>query len=259
MRNTGVHAYIVTNFDEHLNDDVAPRDRRREYISGFAGRIGDAVITHDSVAMWTNDRYVAQANYELDCEWQLFSVDRADGRAAPNVTVWLQQQLPADTCVGADPATVPHHQWHGWLRQFEAGGKSIRLLRLPRNLIDEIWGADRPDANADAVQVHGLHYAGERYGVKLAAVRHALRLHKADALVVTSLTEIAWVLNLRGNDLPYTPVFKVRVRARERETHSSAEDQPHSFVYFKQQCVFPMGLNSLARKYCCFVRSSHLC
>lgn len=205
MRAAGVHAYIVTGLDEHLNDDVAERDRRREYISGFGGRIGDAVVTHDALAMWTNDRHVAQANYELDCDWQIYSVDRA---ASTNVTAWLAEQLPADACVGADPATVPHQLWHAWQRHL-AADKAIRLLRLPRNLVDEIWGAERPAPNADALVVHGLHYAGERYGAKLRAVRHALRAHKADAMVVSALTEIAWVLNLRGNDLPYTPVFKV--------------------------------------------------
>lgn len=218
MRAADVHAYIVTAYDEHLNVDVAERDRRREYISGFGGAVGDAVITADAVALWTSERYVAQAIYELDCDWQIFSTDRTSHHnqnhqsshhtSQPNVTAWLQMQLPPDACVGADPATVPHHMWHRWAAHLESG-KFIRLLRLNRNLVDEIW-TERPAANADAIEVHPLQYAGERYGAKLVAVRQYLALHNLDAMVVGALTEIAWVLNLRGNDLPFTPVFKVR-------------------------------------------------
>lgn len=208
MRSANLTAYIITAFDEHLNTDVAERDQRRHFISGFAGAIGDAVITADAVAMWTNDRFVAQANYELACEWQIFSTDRVRSGEHQNMTEWLLAAVPPDACIGADPATVPHARWHRWETQLH--GKFIRLLRVNRNLVDEMW-PERPPANADAIQVHGVHYAGERFGAKLAAVRRYLREHEADAMVVSALTEIAWVLNLRGNDLPYTPVFKVSV------------------------------------------------
>lgn len=208
MRTAGLYAYIISGVDEHLNTDVAERDRRRQFISGFAGAVGDAVVTADAVAVWTNDRYVAQANYELACEWKIFSTDRVRSGEHRNMTDWLLAEVPAEACVGADPSTVPHVVWHRWEAQLR--GKFIRLLRVNRNLVDEMW-PDRPAANTDAIRVHGVYYAGERFGAKLAAVRQYLREHEADAMIVSALTEIAWVLNLRGNDLPYTPVFKVSI------------------------------------------------
>lgn len=123
----------------------------------------------------------------------------------------FQSQLAPDSRVGADPHTVPHHIWHKWDHHLQSL-KFIRLLKLNRNLIDDIW-SERPAPNLDPITIQPVSKAGEPFGSKLSAVRQTLRSHECDAMIVTSSTEIAYLLNLRGNDLPFVPVFKVRIRA----------------------------------------------
>lgn len=110
--------------------------------------------------------------------------------------------------VGVDPRTVPHKVWLEWESELQL--KFIRLVKLNRNLIDLVW-IDRPPANTALIKVHPLEHAGEKWQSKLNKLRRKLVEDHCDGMVVTSLTEIAYLLNLRGNDLPYTPVFKVRI------------------------------------------------
>lgn len=82
--NQALSAYIVSSFDDHQNEDVADCDKRREYISGFSGLRADVVITNKSLALWTPERYLAQANSELDCDWTIF-----DMQNYPSITDWI--------------------------------------------------------------------------------------------------------------------------------------------------------------------------
>lgn len=111
--------------------------------------------------------------------------------------------------MGADPRTVPHSVWLEWEAKLQL--KFIRLIRLNHNLIDLVW-LHRPKESTDAIKVHSMQFAGEKWQTKIEKLRKHLIEEKCDAMIVTSLTEIAYLLNLRGNDLPYTPVFKVSQR-----------------------------------------------
>lgn len=108
--------------------------------------------------------------------------------------------------MGADPRTVPHKKWLEWEDKLQL--KFIRLIRLNHNLIDLVW-LDRPKENTEVIKVHPIKYAGEKWQSKIQTLRKHLVDEQCDAIIVTSLTEIAYLLNVRGNDLPYTPVFKV--------------------------------------------------
>lgn len=108
--------------------------------------------------------------------------------------------------MGADPHTVPHFLWIQW--ESELYRKFIRLVKVNRNLVDMVWEG-RPQPTEDVIRVHSLNYAGEKWQKKIETLRAHLVTERCDAIVVTSLTEIAYMLNLRGNDLPHTPVFKV--------------------------------------------------
>lgn len=108
--------------------------------------------------------------------------------------------------VGCDPRTVPHKLWLEWEAQLQL--KYIRVIRLNHNLIDLIW-LHRPKESTELIQVHPLKYAGEKWQNKIQTLRKHLVEEHCDAMVVTSLTEIAYLLNLRGSDVPYKPVFKV--------------------------------------------------
>lgn len=117
-----------------------------------------------------------------------------------------QHELPQSSRVGADPRTIPHRVWMEWESYLQL--KYIRLVRLSQNLIDNVW-TDRPHDGSAAIKVQPLEHAGEKWQTKIKTLRKQLVKENCDAMIVTSLTEIAYLLNLRGNDLPYTPVFKV--------------------------------------------------
>lgn len=160
-------------------------------------------ITLHAVALWTDDQFLPQANSELNCDWKIFSSSHE-----PSVTEWLRSELAAEVRVGADPHIVPHHLWQQW--ETELHQKFIRLVRVNRNLIDMVW-QDRPQPVGDDVHVQPYLYAGEKWQTKVRVLRDHLIQLRCDAMIVTSLTEIAYLLNLRGSDLPHTPVFKVRI------------------------------------------------
>lgn len=109
--------------------------------------------------------------------------------------------------VGADPHLVPHHLWIQWERELD--DKILKLIKVNNNLIDLVWKDDRPEPIKVSVQVQEIFYAGQKWEDKVKELRERLHHHKCDAMIVTSLTEIAYLLNIRGRDLPFTPVVKV--------------------------------------------------
>lgn len=102
---------------------------------------------------------------------------------------------------------VPHVTWSAWEKNFSREGLS--LIQVKNNLVDLVWTSDRPEPRQFSIKVHPQMYAGEKWQSKLQRLRKALLAYEVDAMVVTSLTEIAYLLNLRGFDIPYIPVFKV--------------------------------------------------
>lgn len=120
----------------------------------------------------------------------------------------LQSVLPPDSRIGADPYLIPHYLWDEWVAEFSK--RYLQLVKINRNLVDIVWADARPAPTDFQIKVHPLKYAGERWISKIGTLRSNLSAMNCDAMVVTSLTEIAYILNLRGNDIPYTPVFKVK-------------------------------------------------
>lgn len=112
----------------------------------------------------------------------------------------------ANQRVGADPHLVPHYLWMRWER--ELGNRLLVLSRINNNLLDMIW-VERPPASNFTIRVQELQFAGDKWEVKVDELRMKLQKFSCNAIIVTSLTEIAYLLNIRGLDLPYTPVVKV--------------------------------------------------
>lgn len=110
--------------------------------------------------------------------------------------------------VGVDPRTVPHKVWLEWDSELQL--KYIKLIKVNENFIDKVW-IDRPHENSAIIKVHPLEHAGEKWESKFKKLRKKLTEDSCDAMIVTSLTEIAYLLNLRGTEIPYTPVFKVKM------------------------------------------------
>jgi Xaa-Pro aminopeptidase len=104
---------------------------------------------------------------------------------------------------------VPHYLWQEWDR--ELSRNFLKLVKVNKNLIDMIWSTNRPPPGSASIKVQPVKYAGDKWELKIQTLRNSYSAIRCDAMIVTSLTEIAYLLNLRGNDIPFIPVFKVSI------------------------------------------------
>ncbi|KAJ1679644.1 hypothetical protein EV182_001628 [Spiromyces aspiralis] len=202
MRTHGINAYIVPSEDAHQSEYVAACDERRAYISGFNGSAGTAVVTEDSANMFTDGRYFLQASQQMDANWTLMKV------GMPNVPNWntflTKHYRGGGARVGIDPTLIPASKATELKANLTKTGGD--LVPIETNLIDAIW-PDRPERSKKAAFVHKLEYAGEEFKSKLQRVRASLKSNSVEGIVVAKLDEIAWLFNLRGDDILYNPVF----------------------------------------------------
>ena len=199
--------FIVPSADAHQSEYVAECDMRRAYISGFDGSAGTALVLSPSVSetskLWTDGRYFLQASQQLSSDWQLM---RQRQPGVPELEEYIGQHLPDNCSVGVDPTTVSINGYKALTEQCKP--KNIQIVTHITNLIDEVWGsAHRPHIPNNPIIVHGEPWAGQSVASKVAAVRSELTKNKCHALVVSTLDEIAWLLNVRGSDVEFNPVF----------------------------------------------------
>lgn len=204
MRREHLGAFIFPTSDPHLSEYTADHWNGREWISGFDGSAGTAVVTMKSAALWTDSRYFIAAEQQLrGTEYQLKKL-KVDG--TPTIAEWLGRELAdiSDREVGIDGmvnAANSVKQLEADLRQ--QGGITLRTNFDP---LERIW-RDRPAIPADKVVIQPLEFAGEPAHEKLARIRKALREDHADGILISALDDIAWTLNLRGTDVHCNPVF----------------------------------------------------
>lgn len=204
MEREHLAAFIFPSTDPHNGEYVPDHWKGREWISGFNGSAGTAVITMDSAALWTDSRYFLAAEEQLKgTEFQLMKL-KIPG--TPTIPQWLGEQLrgASSTEVGVDGMVNSFalvETLIGELRK--QGGLTVRTNFDP---LSQIW-TGRPPIPTDKVSIHPLKYAGEDVPSKLQRIRKALRGQHADGMLVSALDDIAWVLNLRGTDVHCTPLF----------------------------------------------------
>ena len=204
MRRERLGAFILPTSDPHDSEYTADHWKGREWVSGFTGSAGTAVVTLTGAALWTDSRYFIQAADQLrDTEFQLMKL-KMEG--TPTIAQWIGEQLrTADTTeVGIDGTTVTTaaaEQLKSDLRR--EGGLT---LRTNLDILQRIW-RDRPPIPRHPVGIQPAQLAGEDVASKLRRIRRALRERHADGMLVARLDDIAWTLNLRGSDVHCTPVF----------------------------------------------------
>ncbi|KAI2630598.1 aminopeptidase-like protein [Hypoxylon sp. NC1633] len=203
MSENKVDVYIVPSEDSHSSEYIAPCDARRAFISGFTGSAGCAVITHTKAALATDGRYFNQASKQLDENWLLLKQGLQD---VPTWQEWTAEQAADGKVVGVDPTLLTS----GMAKKFsekikKSGGKE--LAAVEENLVDKVWGKDRPPQPNEPVIVLSEKFAGKDVKTKLTDLRKDIEKKKSLGFVVSMLDEIAWLFNLRGNDIPYNPVF----------------------------------------------------
>lgn len=201
LREHRLDAFIVPSDDPHLSEYVADCFARREWISGFTGSAGTAVVCGDGALLWTDGRYFLQAEQELGSDWQLM---RSGQPGVPSIKEHLTKSLPKGARVGVDPL-VHSAQFATDLRSaLKSGG--MELVSVEKNPIDVMWGDDRPAFPGAQVRVHPLEYAGEDVPSKLKKLRQAMEEEGAEAIVICALDEIAYLFNIRGGDIECNPV-----------------------------------------------------
>ncbi|KAF2861914.1 peptidase M24 [Piedraia hortae CBS 480.64] len=203
MKEHKIDVYVVPSEDAHSSEYIAPTDARREFICGFTGSAGTAVITHDKAVLATDGRYFNQASKQLDHNWELLKQGLQD---VPTWQEWTIDRAADGGVVGVDPTTISSAQAKRLSESIQKkGGKE--LVAIAQNLVDQVWGKDKPSRPNEPVKVLDQEYAGKPFQEKIEDLRKGLDKKKAKGFVVSMLDEVAWLFNLRGNDIPYNPVF----------------------------------------------------
>ena len=209
MAAAGVDAFVVPSGDPHLSEYVHPCYERRGFISGFTGSAGTALITADAALLWTDGRYFLQAEQELGAEWTLM---RSGNDGVPKLETWAAENLPAGSVVGIDPYVHSVDEASA-LQGALTGAKkdlSMKALYGGENLVDGVWAeaGGRPEPPSGLARSLPLDVAGKTCSEKLSAIGEACRKHGAGAYLVGALDEVAWLLNVRGSDVPMCPVLQ---------------------------------------------------
>ncbi len=204
MRREHLDAFIFPSTDPHQGEYVPDRWKGREWISGFDGSAGTAVVTLNEAALWTDSRYFIAAAEQLKGTGFVLMKERMAG--TPSIPQWLGDVLrdirsPQVGIDGMVSSTAAVEALIAELRK--EGGITLRTNFDPLSVI---W-RDRPAVPQDKVFIQPLEYAGESCREKISRIRRALRQRHADGMLVASLDDIAWILNLRGSDVHCNPVF----------------------------------------------------
>lgn len=204
MTTCQLDAYLVPSVDEHINEYLPENKQRRSWISHFTGSAGDFVIGKTEAWVFADSRYYEQADYEVDATRIHISKLGLDGH--PSVTEAIKKLAGEATGfrLGFDPFTLTVLQFQSFQKAFSDTG--IELVPVAGNLIDPLWQDAPPDMQS-AVFALPTEVMGQDWTEKVAGVQEKLKNLKADLLPVTKLDQVAWLFNLRGQDIPYNPVF----------------------------------------------------
>lgn len=194
-------AVLFSSADDHASEYVAPHFQSRQWISGFDGSAGTAVVTQTDAGLWTDSRYFLAATQQL--EGTPFRLMREGEPDTPTPAQWLCQTLHEGDCVGTDGRTLTGDEAQALQAELQTAGIS---LTLEADAAADLW-TDRPPLPQASVTVQPLEYAGIGADEKIRQLLAEAHRHGCQALLLTALDEIAWTLNLRGSDVECNPVF----------------------------------------------------
>lgn len=200
MKEKKIDAYLVATDDFHGSEYVGDYFKCRKYITGFTGSAGTAIITQDMAGLWTDGRYFIQAADQLrDTTIELF---KSGEPGVPTVHQFLNDKLQEGMCLGFDGRTVSAREAEELQELLQE--KHI-TFSVNDDLIGEIW-EDRPVLSCEPVMELDIRWTGKSRADKIAEIREQMKAKEADTFILTSLDDIAWLLNIRGNDIHCCPV-----------------------------------------------------
>ena len=198
MVRMGVDALLIPRADAFQGEEVPKSEDRLNFISGFTGSAGSAVVTKDQAALFSDGRYTLQMARQVGGDWECFTTPDV------KMTDWIKTNIAANAVLGVDPWLTTLGQWRRLKTSFADTG--ITLSMLDHNPIDAIW-ADRPAPPQAPAWDYAEEYAGQTRRDKVNIVLEHMANHDAGGMLITGADQLNWLLNIRGNDLEYSPLF----------------------------------------------------
>ena len=200
MAERNIDIYVVPTSDFHESEYVGEHFKARKFITGFTGSAGTAVITMTEAGLWTDGRYFVQAEKQLS--GSTVTLYRMGEEGVPKVDEFIEDKLSEGGCIGFDGRVV-NGSWGGKLAA--VAERKHGSLAVNEDLVDRIW-EDRPPLSKEPLFLLEERYSGKGTAQKLQELREAMQKEGADIHILTSLYDIAWLLNIRGGDIAYVPV-----------------------------------------------------
>ena len=201
MQERGIDIYIVPTSDFHQSEYVGEYFKARKYMTGFTGSAGTAVITKEEAGLWTDGRYFIQAEKQL--EGSTVKLFKMGEEGVPKVEEYVKDHLTEGSCIGFDGRVMDAKSGEKYAKMAE---EKKAALYVKEDLVGNIW-KDRPQLPANKVWILEDAYVGRSMADKIADVRTQMQKEGADIHILSSLYDIAWLLNLRGGDIDHVPVF----------------------------------------------------
>jgi Xaa-Pro aminopeptidase len=200
MRKNGMNAYLVPTSDFHASEYIAEHFQTRRYLSGFTGAAGTLAVLQEEAGLWTDGRYFLQAGREL--EGSGIALYRMGEDGVPTIGEYLLNKLPGGGVLGLDGRTVDA----GFCEELQGvfGENKLRIIG-EHDLTGAIW-QDRPSLPSAPAFLLDEQYAGVSCEAKIKELRREMMRHGANVHVLTALDDIAWLFNIRGGYVAYTPV-----------------------------------------------------
>ena len=209
MKKHGMDAYLIPTADFHESEYVGEYFKCRQFLTGFSGTAGTAVITAHEAGLWTDGRYFVAAESQL--AGSCVSLMRMGNPEVPTVEEFLADRLPKGGTLGFDGRVVNDELGRAILAKLESKNVTVSC---GEDLVGELW-TDRPPMSCEPIWVVDLKYVGKSLEEKLADVRAFMKNHGADIHLMTALDEIAWLFNMRGADIVNNPIFLSNAVVRE--------------------------------------------
>ena len=200
MKRNNINYYIIPSSDPHQSEYVSEHYRGRAYISGFTGSAGTLLVGENEAKLWTDGRYFIQAQEELNQSGiDLMKMATAGVDTLP---MWIKKNVKSGETVGFDGRCYSINQYKELL---EIANENKFNIDMAHDLLEDVW-QERPELPKGEVFIHDIKYCGMMAKDKIEDVRQAIEMMNGDAMLISSLDDIAWLFNIRGNDILFNPV-----------------------------------------------------
>lgn len=201
MKEQGIDIYLIPTSDFHESEYVGAYFKARKFMSGFTGSAGTLVVTHTQAGLWTDGRYFIQAEAQLkNSGIDLYKMGMKD---VLNIEDFIIEKVPQGGKLGFDGRVVNSRM--GLKLEEKLKEKNASII-YDRDIVNDVW-SDRPALSCEPAFLLDIQYAGKSREEKLGDLRKKMEQEKADIFILTCLDDIAWLFNIRGNDIPYNPVI----------------------------------------------------